>query len=146
MHKQSKEIEIHADVSVCYRTICDFESYPSWQKSIQSVTVLERENDRPIVVEYELDAILKKICYTLHYSYEEDEQRSILTWDYVGGDLKNIEGKYIFEQIAPSKTKATFYLEVAIGKWVPEFVLKKFKEINMKESVEALKKRVESKS
>lgn len=145
MHQQEKVLEIKASPAKCFETICDFESYPEWQKSIQQAVVLEREDGRPVIVEYTLDAMLKSINYTLRYEYEDkDPKRMVLRWFYVGGDLKKIEGRYIFEEIGPEKTRAKFYLEVDIGIWAPKFVLEKFKELTMKESIQSLKERVES--
>lgn len=144
MHEERKEVEISASVKKCFDTICDFTSYPTWQKTIKEVTILDKENGRPAVVEYKLDAILKTIQYTLHYNYKEDDPKKLsLGWTYVGGDLKKIEGSYTFKEISPQKTLATYCLELDLGVNVPGFILKKFKENAMEDSIMSLKKRAE---
>lgn len=146
MAKQTRTLEINASPQKCFDTICDFESYPEWQKSIKQAQILDREDGRPLIVEYHLDAILKTISYSLRYSYQDqDPTNMVLEWTYVGGDLKNIAGIYTFKELAPEKTHATFSLDIDIGKWVPKPILKTFKEITMKESIESLKKRTEGK-
>ncbi len=144
MHEERKEVEILANVKKCFETICDFESYPTWQKTIKEVNILDKENGRPVIVEYTLDAVLKTIQYTLHYTYKEDDPKKLfLGWTYVGGDLKNIEGSYTFTEITPQKTLATYALELELGISVPGFILKKFKENAMEDSIMSLKKRAE---
>lgn len=145
MQKQEKSLEINGTVRKCFETISDFASYPQWQKSIKEVQIIEHENTRPVIVEYKLDAILKTICYTLRYEYDErDPKNLILDWFYVGGDLKNVEGRYTFKELDSSKTLATLYMGVEIGIWAPQFILNTFKEKNMQESIHALKTRVET--
>ena len=142
---ESRQTYINSSPTNCFKTICDFESYPEWQKTIKKVIVLEKENGRPLIVEYHLDAILKTITYTLRYTYhDKDAKKMILEWDYVGGDLKKIVGSYTFEEIEPNKTLATFWLDVELGLWVPRGILEVFKTKTIEESIQALKLRVES--
>lgn len=144
MQQQTKTLEINGSPQKCFEAICDFESYPQWQKSIKEASILERENGRPVIVEYKLDALLKTITYTLRYEYyDTDPKNMILKWYYVGGDLKKIEGQYTFKELTSGKTLTTFALDVEIGIWAPKFVLDKFKDISMKESILSLKNRVE---
>ena len=145
MHEECKEIEILTSAKKCFDTICDFESYPAWQKTIKAVNILDRENGRPVIVEYKLDAILKTIEYTLNYIYKEDDPKKLfLGWTYAGGDLKKIEGSYTFTALNEQKTLATYRLVLDLGITVPGFILKKFKENAMEDSIVSLKKRAES--
>lgn len=145
METVSKEVEILVSPKKCFDAICDFESYPQWQKTIKEVTILDKEGGRPMVVEYKLDAVIKTIQYTLNYIYEDsDPKKMMLAWTYGGGDLKKIEGSYLFTELAPNKTKAVYTLDLELGLTVPNFILKKFRESMMEESVLALKKRAES--
>ncbi len=145
MEQALKKIEIAASARQCYDTICDFTTYPQWQKTIKQVTILDRENGRPTVVEYEID-LIKIVRYTLHYTYEESNPQKLkLAWTYVGGDLKNIEGSYTFEEVAPNKIIATYSLALELGFGVPGFLMNRMRDSAMQESIEALKKRAESK-
>ena len=145
MDEQKRSMQINAKPATCFQIIADFEKYPAWQKRVKEVTILEQEHGRAVIVEYALDATLKTINYTLRYSYDEkDPKKLLLSWDYVGGDLKKIVGSYIFEEVAEGKTNVTFYLQIEIGQWVPNFVMHAFREGSMQETLEALKKRAES--
>lgn len=143
MEKQQKTIEINADIEKCYATICDFESYPQWQDTIQSVSVLEKDaENRATIVEYDVKILVKKLNYTLRYEY--NPQQHTLTWGYVGGDLKNIEGSYVFSKIDEQKTSATCTFEIELGLWVPKKILNTLKDVSMIDSMKALKKRAEN--
>lgn len=144
MEKQQKTIEINADIETCYATICDLESYPQWQDTIQSVSVLEKdEENRPLIVEYDVKILVKKLNYTLRYEYDKDQH--ILKWSYVGGDLKNIEGSYVFQKVNDQTTSATCTFEIEIGLWVPKKIMNTLKNVSLVDSMKALKKRAESK-
>ncbi len=143
MEKQQKTIVIDCNIEKCYQAICDIETYPQWQDPIKNVSILDRDSEnRPCIVEFDLQILMKKINYTLHYYY--DKENYSLTWDYVGGDLKNIEGSYVFEEIENEKTSATCAFSVELGVWIPKTVMKKLKDVSMLDSMKALKKRAES--
>ena len=145
MYEVEKSIEIWASPEKCFKTICDFETYPEWQQAIKKVTILDQdEKNGPTVVEYELDVFVKTINYTLNYKYEENNSKKfVLKWDYAGGDLKNIEGSYTFEEAEKGKTLATYSLTLELAAKVPEFILKKLKDKMMTDSMNSLKKRSE---
>lgn len=146
MPQETKQIEILASARQCYSAICDFASYPQWQKNITNVFILEQENSRPIIVEYELDVMIKKLSYTLRYTYSEQDPKQLkLSWVYVGGDLKDIQGSYTFEELSNNKTIATYSLNLELGFAVPSFVMNKMKSSAMKESMQGLKEHVEKK-
>lgn len=145
MHEQTRTIEINASPGKCFQVICDFAAYPQWQSSMKKVEVVERDKEKASVVCYVLDAMLKTITYTLRYAYDDSNAaRPKLSWSFVKGDLKNIQGSYVFEEIAANRTRVTFQLAIDLGMWVPGFVLQKFKDVSMQETLDALKRRVES--
>jgi uncharacterized membrane protein len=145
MHQQTRTIEINASANKCFQVICDFQAYPQWQRTMKKVEVVSQENGRPTVITYFLDAVLKTISYTLRYTYDENDAKNLkLKWSYVRGDLKNIQGSYLFAEIAGNKTHVTFDLAIDIGMWVPGIVLNRFKEASMQETLDNLKRRVES--
>lgn len=138
-----KSIVIAAYQKECYEAICNFESYPSWQKAIQSVKVLERGKDnRPVVVEFWLDAILKKIKFVNRYEYFDKD--FILSWKAVGGDIKINDGSYVFQKLREGKTNAVFSLYVELGFYAPKRVIDYMNNISMRNSIRALKENVES--
>jgi ribosome-associated toxin RatA of RatAB toxin-antitoxin module len=144
MHQQKLTTEINASAAKCFQVICDFANYPQWQKSIKDVQILERNQVRPVVVKYKLDVIMKTVSYTLRYSYDEhDPANLVISWNYVTGDIQNIEGKYNCKAINPARTEVTFFLAIEIGGWVPGFIMKTLKEASMQETLSALKNRAE---
>ncbi len=145
MAQEVQKIEIQASNKKCYDVICDFLNYPKWQKNVEKVNVLDSENNRPTVVEYQINAIMKTVTYTLQYNYtEKNTKEKKIEWTYIGGDVKNIEGYYIFEEIAENKTLATYSLALELGFSVPQFLLNRMKTASMKETLEALKNRAEN--
>lgn len=132
---------IAGDPQACFEAITDYESFTEWQPAVKSCTVLKRDGDGlGTVVEFEIDAKIKKISYTLRYSYDQPER---ISWDYVEGDLKSIEGEYLFEDLGDGSTRATYRLALDPGMFFPKPIRKFLAEHTMKDSVQALKHRVE---
>jgi hypothetical protein len=88
-----------------------------------------------------VDAKVKKVSYRLEYSYDEPER---ITWDYLGGDVRDIDGSFEFEDQGDGTTLATYSVALDAGVWMPGPVAKVLNNQVMKRSVEDLKRRVES--
>lgn len=113
---------------------------------VKKVNVIKRENNRPKIVEYiiNLGVLPKDFRYVLNYNY--DDNNLILSWTYLEGSLRDVQGKYSFRAIAPDKTRATYKLAVDPGFWVPEIIKNKIINIAMKGSIHDFKKTVENRS
>lgn len=147
MSQEIQKIEIAESAQKCYDVICDFKRYSEWQKNVEKIMILDSENGRPSVVEFQVNAVMKTVNYTLQYNYDESNPKKMkLAWTYVGGDVKNIEGNYVFEEISDKKTIATYTLNLELGFSVPKFLLDKMKVASMQEVLSALKKRTEAKN
>ncbi|MFC1848997.1 SRPBCC family protein [candidate division CSSED10-310 bacterium] len=134
---------IDASQKDCYDAICDFESYPEWQKVISKVNVWEHYPDgRPKVVEYFLLALVKQIRYVIDYTYNDDDPS--LHWTYVEGDINDVEGHYLFEDMGDGSTKATYQLTLTFSMYIPGKIMDALNQQVMKGSVIALKRRVEA--
>ncbi len=138
-------IEIFAPAKECYQFICDFERYIEWVSMVKKVNIIKREANRPKIVEYiiNLGILPKDFRYVLNYRY--DDNNLILSWTYVEGSLRDVQGEYLFRAVAPDRTKATYKLAVDPGFWVPEIMKNKIINIAMKGSMHDFKKAVESK-
>ncbi len=88
-----------------------------------------------------IDAKVKKVSYRLEYSYEEPWR---ITWEYLGGDVKDIDGSFEFEDQGDGTTLATYAVALDAGVWMPGPVKKVLSGQVMKRSVDDLKRRVES--
>lgn len=141
MKKASQQARIAAAAQECFDAIVDFESYPEWQEAVQECEVLCRdEAGRARRVRTTIDAKVKRVTYTLDYSYDEPVA---VRWDFVEGDPKNVEGEFLFEEGDYGTTLATYALRLDAGVWIPGPVAKVLNDQVMKRAVEDLKRRVE---
>ena len=88
-----------------------------------------------------IDAKVRRVSYTLDYSYEEPHA---VSWDFVEGDPKRVEGEFLFEEDEDGMTLATYSLRLDAGVWIPGPIAKVLNDQVMKRAVEDLKRRVES--
>jgi uncharacterized membrane protein len=135
---------IEAEPAVCFDEITSYETFPQWQAAVKEVDVLSVDSagfGRD--VRFVIDARVRVVSYTLRYSYE---QPHLVTWDYVDGDVKSVDGSFSFEDQEDGTTLATYALDIDPGVWLPGPVKKMLTEQVMKRSVEDLKRRVENDS
>ncbi len=90
---------------------------------------------------FEIDAKVKTVNYTLDYSYEEPH---LLSWRYVEGDVKDVDGEFTLEDQGDGTTLATYSLRLDAGVWLPGPVASMLTDTVMQRSVEDLKARVEA--
>ena len=123
-------------------TLTDFERYTEWQSGMLECTVKERdEQGRGSVVEFYVDAKIKKIRYTVKYFYDLDNAK--MGWDYVGGDLKECTGRYQFSPTEDGSTEVAIDIVTETGFFVPGPMKKLIRDQSLKNSMRDLKKRVE---
>ena len=141
MKQASQHVVVEGSPQQCFDALVDFESYPDWQRAVKAVDVITRDGDgRGEEVAFEIDAKVKTVRYTLRYSYEPPHR---LTWDYVEGDVKDVDGEMTLEDQGDGTTLATYSLALDAGVWLPGRLAKMLNEQVMKGSVDDLKKRVE---
>jgi ribosome-associated toxin RatA of RatAB toxin-antitoxin module len=135
---------IEAEPATCFDTITQYETFPEWQAAVKDVEVLSRDREgRGRDVRFDIDAKVRAVSYTLRYSYEPPH---LITWDYVEGDVKSVDGEYVFEDRRDGTTLATYSLAIDAGVWLPGPVKTMLTDQVMKRSVEDLKRRVEANS
>ena len=123
-------------------TLTDFEHYTEWQSGMLECTVKERdEQGRGSLVEFYVDAKIKKIRYTVRYFYQLDE--GAMGWDYVDGDLKECTGRYQFTPTEDGATEVAIDIVTETGFFVPGPMKKLIRDQSLKNSMRDLKKRVE---
>ena len=139
--RAERQIVVDGIPRECFDALLEFETYPDWQNAVKDCQVLERDAEgRGRRVRFEIDAKVKAVTYTLDYSYEEPH---LLTWVFVEGDVKDVEGEFVLEETAGG-TLATYALRIDTGVWLPGPVAKMLNDQVMQRSVEDLKARVES--
>jgi uncharacterized membrane protein len=126
---------IAASAQECFDAICAFETYPSWQRAVKSVTV--RDDG---AVAYEVDAKVRTIRYVLRYHYDEPRR---VWWDYVEGDADHVTGEFRFDDLGDGTTRATYALDIEPGVFVPGPVKRILRDQVMKAAVTDLKRHLE---
>jgi uncharacterized membrane protein len=140
--RAEQQIVIEGSPQACFDAITDYETFPEWQQAVTSCKVISRDaQGRGKEVAFEVDAKVKSVYYRLSYRYEEPH---LITWDYLEGDVNEIDGEYVFEDRGDGTTLATYSLHIHPGVWVPGRVGKALNQQVMQGSMEDLKRRVES--
>ena len=106
--------EIEAPIEKVFEVAADVEGSPRWQPEIKRAEVLERDADgRQVLVHTESDAKVRRLGSTLRFSYDEPVG---LSWRQEDGDLKSVEGSWQFEDLGDDRTRATYWMEVDLGR------------------------------
>ena len=135
---------IEAEPAVCFDEITSYETFPEWQAAVKEVDVLSRDSaGLGRDVRFVIDARVRVVSYTLRYSYERPH---LVTWDYLQGDVRSVDGSFAFADEGDGTTLATYALDINPGVWLPGPVKKMLTGQVMKRSVEDLKRRVENHS
>ena len=141
MKQARQQAHIAASAQECFDAIADFDTYPDWQEAVQECEVLSRDRaGRARRVRFAIDAKVKRVSYTLDYSYEEPHA---VRWEFVEGDPKDLDGEFLFEDEGDGTTLATYALRLDAGVWLPGPIAKVLKDQVMKRAVDDLKRRVE---
>ncbi|GAC1324768.1 MAG: hypothetical protein NVSMB25_22600 [Thermoleophilaceae bacterium] len=137
-----QQITIGAPPQRCFDALLEYETFPQWQRAVRSVEVLSRDSEgRGKEVAFEVDAKVRQVRYSLRYAYEEPHR---ISWTYVEGDIKEIEGEFILEDCGDGTTLATYSLALDAGVWMPGRLAKLLNEQVMRGSMEDLKQRAEA--
>ncbi len=116
----------------------DFEQLPKWQRAVKSASVLSRDDDgRADQVAYEIDARVTVVRYTLRHIYEAPKR---IGSAYVGGDFRDCEGEWTFDDLGDGSTRAAFRLRIDPGRIIPRPVVRMLNSRVMKGSVDDLQR------
>jgi uncharacterized membrane protein len=141
LKRAEQQIVVEGTPQACFDALLDYESFPDWQRAVKSVEVEVRDRaGRGRDVAFEIDAKVKTINYRLRYSYEPPHR---IAWEYLGGDVKDVDGELVLEDRGDGTTLATYSLALDPGVWMPGPLQKVLNDQVMKGSVEDLKRRVE---
>ena len=107
-------VEIEAPIETCFEAITDYETFPTWQGAVVDTEVLDWDSTgRGKRVRLFIDAKVRKVDYTLDYSYEAPTR---IEWDFVEGNgIKGADGHYLFEDLGNDRTRATYKLGLEVG-------------------------------
>src|SRR5688500_17563189 len=90
-------IDIEATAEEIFEVATDFEAYPEWNANIKKVEIQKSDSQgRRTEVWFEVDAKIKKIQYTLKYSYAGAPSK--FSWKLLDGNVKELSGSYVFDE------------------------------------------------
>ena len=138
----ASEIDIDAPAQRVLDVLTDFESYPSWARSMKAASVVERDEDgRPLKVKFHVaPGLLPEVTYVLAYTYSDDG----IAWTYVEGDLRDVRGSYRVEG-SDGHSHVVYNLAIDPGKLpLPGFVKARAAREITRIALKELKRKVES--
>lgn len=139
----ASEIDIDAPPAEVLAVLRDFESYPTWARSMKTAEIVERgEDGRALQVEFRVaPGLLPQMRYVLAYTHTEEG----LSWEYVEGDLKDIRGAYTVIGSDDAGSHVTYDLAIDPGKIpLPGFVKARAAREITRIALKELKRRVEA--
>jgi hypothetical protein len=136
-----RQIVIEGSQQECFDAIVHYETFPGWQRAVTEVAVISRHRDgRAKLVAFQIDTKVRKVRYTLDYSYEEPH---LVSWRYVEGDPRNVAGELVLENRGDGTTLATYSLAIEPGARIPDPLVDALSEQVLSRALEDLKARVE---
>jgi ribosome-associated toxin RatA of RatAB toxin-antitoxin module len=136
-----RTIEVDAPPERCFALLTDYERLPSWQDTVRSVEVLERdEQGLASVVAYEIDAKVRTVRYRLRQIYDEPRR---LASEYLDGDFRDFSGEWRFAPAGEGRTHVELDLRIDPGRFVPGPVRAAISDAVMKRALRDLKREAE---
>ncbi len=110
----SSTAEINAPIDEVWKLVEDVEKAPDWQGGLKDIEALERDAEgRATLVESSSDAKVRTIKSTVRFSYAGPTR---LSWTQEKGEMKSVEGSWELEDLGDGRTRATYALEVEMGR------------------------------
>ena len=138
--------EINAPIDDVWAVVEDVLSAPDWQGGLKDMEELERDDEGHVtLVESSNDAKVRTIKSTVRFEYDGPTR---LSWTQEKGELKSVDGAWQLEDLGGGKTRATYELEVELGRMLGMVIRGPLIDVLRGQLVNArageLKKRVES--
>ena len=106
--------DIDAPIEEVFAVAADVEGSPRWQPEIKAVEVLERNaDDHQVLVTIDTDAKVLTLTSTMRFGYDDPTG---ISWEQTEGDLKFVRGSWEFEDLGDDRTRATYWMEVDLGR------------------------------
>jgi ribosome-associated toxin RatA of RatAB toxin-antitoxin module len=138
---ECQSTDIAAPPEQCYAALIDFEHLPDWQGAVRRADVLERDAEgRGAVVEYEVDAKVKRVHYTLRQVHQPPHR---LGCEYLGGDFRDFSGEWRFTPLGAGRTRVELDLRVAPGRFIPRPLRGAISDAVMRRALRDLKRYLE---
>ncbi len=106
--------EINAPIDEVWKLVEDVEKAPEWQGGLKAMEAVERDAEgRATLVESSSDAKVRTIKSTVRFRYDGPTR---LSWTQEKGEMKSVEGSWDLEDLGGGRTRATYSLEVDMGR------------------------------
>jgi ribosome-associated toxin RatA of RatAB toxin-antitoxin module len=114
MIRGSCSAEVPFGVQRCWNLVADIERAPDWQRTLQSVEVLERDDQgRALICDTVNDAKLRKVRVRIRVEYA---QPSRVRFRFVASDdLDALDGGWDLESLGAERTRVTYSLGIDPG-------------------------------
>ena len=110
----SSAAEVNAPLERVWALVEDVERAPQWQGGLKGMHALERDGEgHAILCQTESDAKVRTIKSTVRFTYNGP---TTLAWTQEKGELKSVEGRWELEDLGENRTRATYSLEVDLGR------------------------------
>lgn len=110
----SSTAEIAAPIAEVWDVVEDVLSAPEWQGGLKDMDEIERDADGHVTLaESASDAKVRTIRSTVRFTYAGPAR---LAWRQEKGELKSVEGSWELEDLGADRTRATYNLEVDLGR------------------------------
>ena len=137
------EMEVSGTAEACYAVATDFARYPDWEKNTLKADVKEADDQgRGTKVWFEFETPIKNALYTLTYDHS-DAPRS-LSFDLLEGDLREMNGRWTFEEQPAGVTRVTYEVSVRPDFPLPNLLKRAIEKKHARSCVKTVKTRVES--
>jgi ribosome-associated toxin RatA of RatAB toxin-antitoxin module len=117
IYRERRDVIVAADPQACFDALIDVERLPSWQRTLRTARVIERDDrGRPSLVEFEVDARVRLVRYRIRQIYDEPHR---ISSQYVEGDFRDFTGEWRFTAHDPEHTLVALDLGIDPGRFVP---------------------------
>ena len=110
----SSAAEIAAPLDQVWAVIEDVLTAPEWQGGLKDMEELERDAEGHVTLaETSSDAKVRTLKSTVRFAYDGPNR---LEWRQEKGEMKSVEGAWELEDLGAGRTRATYRLEVELGR------------------------------
>ena len=133
-------IEVDVTPEQFWEVISDYPRLPEFIPEIDAIEV-ERWDGKVAVVHYTTQMV-KSIHYTLELTHHSKRD---VRFRMVKSDMiKDIQGYWRLEDLPGGRTRATYHIELSVGRWVPRRLLDKVQQRSLPKMLRRFKDRAEA--
>ncbi len=133
-------IEVDVTPEQFWEVISDYPRLPEFIPEIDAIEV-ERWDGHVAVVHYTTQMV-KRIHYTLELTHHSKRD---VRFRMVKSDMiKDIQGYWRLEDLPGGRTRATYHIELSVGRWVPGRLLDKVQQRSLPKMLKRFKDRAEA--